>query len=198
MRYRLVGDGSHIDINKGGEPRTSGLHLSGIIRVLAQDMRLLDPEDDIAGLPLEARLRMAVGLAWEEWLHHQYPEVLYHPGELCQDGILMTPDGVGDDETMYEFKATWKSEKKVLGNGYEASCNWMWQAQNMGYLKALKWRRVHQCILFLNGNYKAPGAFGPPSPVFRELEIEYDQPEIEANWKLILANRHRGVHEQHG
>jgi len=196
MRYRVVGDGSHIDMNLGGEPRSSGVHLSAIIRLLAQDMHLLDPEDDMIGFPLETRLRMSMGLAWEAWLQRQYPHVLYHPGELWQDGIVMTPDGLDPDGVLYEYKVTWKSENKVLANGYHQNVNWMWHSQNMGYLKPLKWTWVHQCILFVNGNYRAPGG-GPPSPVFREVEIEYGQDEIDANWQLMLDNKHRAVPEAH-
>lgn len=189
MRYKVVSDGSQIDINKGGEPRTPGVHLSGVIRYIAVVMGLFTPDDkeenDLEGakFPLPARLKMAMGLAWEDWVSSQYPDVMYHPGEIDQDGILMTPDGLRPDETLFEFKVTWKSSYKLEYDGYWHKSFWPWRAQNMGYLYPLGWRKVHQCIFYVNGDYRGE------APKFVELEIEYTQQEIDDNWKLMLQHK---------
>jgi hypothetical protein len=158
-------------------------------------MDLLDPEEppqeDGNRFPLEARLKMAVGLAWEDWVERHYPDVLYHPGEVCQDGILMSPDGLHPDEILWEFKVTWKSMTKLVTDGYAHKSFWMWRAQNMGYLKALGWTRVHQCVLFINGDYRGE------RPQLIELEVEYTQKEIDDNWKLMQKYKDKAVPENH-
>ena len=194
MRYAIVGNGSQIDINKGGEPRTSGVHLSGVIRYLAQEMGLITQDDrqespDGNEFPLDARLKMAVGLAWEDWVSTQFPDVMYHPGEIEQDGILMTPDGLAPDERLWEFKVTWKSAYKLHNDGYDHKSFWMWRAQNMGYLYALGWRKVRQCILYVNGDYRGT------CPILVEMDVEYTQEEIDQNWALMLKHKHKAVAE---
>jgi hypothetical protein len=201
MKYSVVGDGSTININQGGDPRTPGVHLSGVIRWIAIQMGVLTPDDRdctddrneigqaVQRFPLEARLKMAVGLAWEDWLSSQYPDVMYHPGEMELDGILMTPDGLHPNETLYEFKVTWKSAFKLFNEGYDHKSFWMWRAQNMGYLKALGWRKVRQCILYVNGDYRGS------LPQFVELDVEYTQEEIDDNWRLMLKHKHQAEKE---
>lgn len=194
MKYSIVGDGSHIDINKGGEPRTSGVHLSGVIRYLAQQMGLLTVDDNEvagAGFPLDARLKMSVGLAWENWLAAQYPEVMYHPGEIIHEGIIMSPDGLHPNETLYEFKATWKSMKKLLAEGYGHKSFWMWRAQNMGYLEPMGWLKTRQIILYVNGAYQGV------CPEFVELDVEYTRQEVADNWALMQKHKHKAVAESH-
>lgn len=194
MRYKIVGDGSHIDINKGGEPRTTGVHLSAIIRVIAKEMGLLDRYEDNTpeSWTVTTKLRMALGLSWEDWVQRQYPDVLYHPGELELDGVLMTPDGLHPNGTLYEYKVTWKSENTLFGRGYDHNHNWMWHGQNMGYLKAIGWTKCRQCIFLVNGDYR------PPCPVFMEVDIEYTQQEIDDNWALMVKYKHLAAPEIHG
>lgn len=192
MKTSIVGIGNHIDINKGGEPRTPGVHLSGVIRHIATEMDLLDldePQPDGNKFPLDARLKMSMGLAWEDWVQRQYPEVMYHPGEIACDGILMTPDGLHPDEILWEFKVTWKSAYKLFQEGYDHKSYWMWRAQNMGYLKALGWTRVRQCVLYVNGDYRGE------RPRFVELDVIYDQYEIDANWDLMLQYKDKAESE---
>ena len=193
MKYKQVSDGSFIDINLGGDPRTPGVHLSGVINYLARQMGLYDYEDEPQAdgnkFPLEARLKMAVGLSWENWVERQYPDVMYHPGELCQDGIYMTPDGLHPDEILWEFKVTWKSMTKMITDGYDHKSFWPWRAQNMGYLKPLGWTRVHQCVLFINGDYRGE------RPTFVELDVEYTKQEVEDNWRLILKHKDKATKE---
>jgi hypothetical protein len=191
MRISIIDHGQWLDINSGPQarPRTSGIHLSGIITHIARLMGKLDREDDSLGFPLEVKLKMAMGLAWEDWLAAQYPHVEYHFGELEQDGILMSPDGLDlSASTLYEFKVTWKSAFKTLES---YSDQWMWCAQNKGYLRPLGWRNVRQVILFVNGDYR------PMMPELITLSIEYTQAEIDANWALMLQYKDAARPEVH-
>lgn len=193
MKCRLIDRGEWLDINSGpsSKPRSSGVHLSGIIEHIAVLTGRLtkDEREEEFGFSLESRLMMALGLAWEDWLAHHLPHVDYHFGEFVQDGIIMSPDGLDiDNDTLYEFKTTRKSSDKVL-NAYDRQ--WMWIAQNEGYLKPLGWRKVQQMIYFVNGNYR------PMLPEFITLGIEYTKAEVDDNWKLMLRYRDLAKPESH-
>ena len=41
----------------------------------------------------EMPLRMAMGMAWEDWAVGLWPDMEWQPGELCRDGIYGSPDG---------------------------------------------------------------------------------------------------------
>ena len=192
MKIEIIDRGEWIDINAGPntQPRTSGIHLSGVIAHIAQLTGKLDKDDESPiGFSLETKLMMALGLAWEDWLAHHLPHVEYHFGEIEMDSILCTPDGLDiANDTLYEFKTTRKSSFKVL-DGYDRQ--WMWVAQNMGYLKMLGWRKCRQMIYFINGDYR------PMMPEFVTLGIEYTQAEIDSNWRLMLKYRDEAKPESH-
>lgn len=86
-------------------PRSPGVHLSGIIRLLALENGLLTP-DTLEELSLVdtrtitdpvAVLRICIGLAWEQWYISRLQGVTDHPGEIQLDGVYMTPDGESVD-----------------------------------------------------------------------------------------------------
>ena len=159
MKCRIIDRGEWLDINAGPSrtPRTSGVHLSNIIEYIAILTGRLDKDEkeEIEGFSLESRLMMALGLAWENWLAHHLPHVDYHMGEIEYEGIIMSPDGLDcATDTLYEFKTTRKSSFRTLDN-YDKQ--WMWIAQNQGYLKPLGWRKVRQMIYFVNGDYRQIG-----------------------------------------
>ena len=193
MKCVIRDTGEWLDINAGrtSQPRTSGVHLSGIIQHIARLTGRLqkDDEEELNGFSLPTRLRMALGLAWEDWFSYHLPHVEYHFGEICHDDILMTPDGLDiNSDILYEFKLTWKSSKKTLST-YDRQ--WMWIAQNQGYLKPLGWRKVCQCVYFVNGDYTYTG------PELYLMDIEYTQAEIDSNWKLMLQYRDAATPESH-
>jgi len=191
MKCAIIDNGEWIDLRAGpnSQPRTSGIHLSGIISHIARLTGRLDRDDESTGFSLETKLMMALGLAWEDWLAHQLPHVDYHFGELSLDGIICSPDGVDcATDTLYEFKTTRKSSFKTL-ECYDKQ--WMWISQNQGYCKMLGWTKVRQIIYFINGDYR------PPTPQLITLAIDYTQAEIDANWQLMLKYRDAATPESH-
>src|SRR5678816_1639945 len=87
-------------------PRSPGIHVSTVLRMIAQEngylkRELLRPEEfglvDLhekrnndewwASLPPDVQLKICMGLAWEQWYLPQLEGVLGHPGEMLVDGI---------------------------------------------------------------------------------------------------------------
>lgn len=166
--------------------RASGVHLSGVIRHIAIASGLLESITDLDAE--EMPLRMAMGMAWEEWAVGLYPDMIWQPGELSLDGISGNPDGFGvvqDEPAIEEFKLTWKSEntrKNILSE-------WMWLTQIKGYCRLMESRigipvrtgRLH--VLWVNGDYR------PPSPIYYRYLIGFTDNDINSNWSLMLNYR---------
>lgn len=197
---------------QSGHGRSEGLHLSKIIKNIALENGALDPEyaDDLSlvevsgrqeawwnSLDPSVRLKMSMGLAWEDWYVPQLECVAYHPGEMQVDGIYMTHDGESLDFLMHkptdlelalhEVKLTYKSENTV-GN---LTTQYMWLAQTKGYCKGLGTRVAYLHVLFACGDYSYP-----IRPTLRCWRIDYTQDEIDANWEDIIAYvKHRQEQE---
>jgi hypothetical protein len=169
-------------------------------------MRLVESDDDqpedINQWPLAQRLRMAMGLAWEEYYGQFYPGVLFHPGEIEADGIIGSPDGVEPDAdggpVLHEFKVTWKTTRRILegleesGRNGSGGCNWMWLAQMKAYCRMLHYSRACLHVYAVNGDYK------PPSPQLVAVDLEFDRRELDANWRLMMQYRDAVEPERHG
>lgn len=189
-------------VSPGGPPRSDGVHLSKVIRAMALESKILDEKwgndlslDEVsshgdgwwASLDRDSQVRMAIGMAWEEWYApNQLQDVAYHPGEMNLDGIFMTHDGESIDFVygpkgsfelaLHEIKTTSKSINTV-GN---LQSQWLWLAQCKGYAKALGTRIVYLHVLFLYGDYSRP--FRQKLKCWR---IEFTQAEIDENWELV-------------
>lgn len=192
------------------EGRSPGVHLSGVIRAIAGEVGILklDPEEDpsliehgdindVAATDPYALIRIAIGLAWEQWyIKTQLPEVTDHPGEWESDGIFMTPDGEELSIVyrqyrvlIHEIKATYKSTKTIgiqHVNG-EWVCNpdifisqWMWLAQIRGYCRKAKTRFAVLHILCLCNDYS-----WPMRPMCYRLDIEFTDDELDRSWQTI-------------
>ena len=190
------------------QPRGVGVHLSGIIRCIATEQKILKPEwaeelslSDVREItdPV-AILRINIGLAWEKHYIPMLSDVVDHPGEMRQDGIFMTHDGesvsvifTDQPDTLYqvchEVKATYKSTNTVCSPKMEMdialSANWMWLAQMKGYCKGIGTRFAMLHVLFLCGDYTFP-----IKPVLRRWLIEFEQEEIDQNWELMVDYMH--------
>ena len=190
--------------------RSLGVHLSGIIRCIAQESGILKPEWAEELSLVDTRLitdpvaitRICMGLAWEEWyIESQLPEVIDHPGEMLLDGIYMTHDGeelitlIVDGRSrhvskLHEIKLTYKSMRTigVADEAYDStespvgplSNQWMWMAQTKGYCKAAMTRFVDLHVLFVCGDYSYP-----LQPKAWRYSIEFTQEEIDQNWALM-------------
>lgn len=195
-----------------GPPRSEGIHLSKVTRAIALESGVLDAKyidglglEEVSGqseqwwaeLDIPSQIRICIGLAWDEWyLPNLGMDVVPHPGEMCIDGIYMTPDGesldiirVGNDLNhelaIHEVKATYKSTKTV-GN---MTAQWMWLAQMKGYCKGAGCRVGYMHPLHLCGDYKFPitPQIGPTKGKNSCFRIEFTQDEIDENWELHLG-----------
>lgn len=202
MKVSIV-EQNHIELD-GGHGRTSGIHVSGVIRAIAIQMKYLEPDDpeDSNRFDLQAKTRICLGLAWEDWLSKRIPELQYHFGEVVQDGIIMSPDGfsfmpdaVGAETgRVHEFKLTWKSQNRSKAWIKE----WMWLAQMKSYCKAMGVTESWLHVYWINGDYGGGmGGLGT-GPCYEVYRFEFTQAEIDLNWKLILNNAHKAEAENNG
>lgn len=173
----------------GTPPRSSGLHVSDLVRAAAIDLRLFTPDDETAGFSQPSINRMCAGLAWEEWLERQYAgRVQFHPMELDVMGAKGSPDGFslspGGSLCVHEFKFTWKSANTPI-----ARC-WYWLSQIMCYLFG-----VGACTLgsgtygaYLH-TYHVMGDYRGSGPIYRVTYLEFTQRDIAENWALLETYR---------
>jgi hypothetical protein len=194
--------------------RTPGLHLSQVIRYVARQSGMLKTEQyKFVGRNVEVSeelesflddkwilvqlgfvpLRMAIGMAWEDWAVKQYPEVVWQPAELSLDGIAMNPDGVTSPAvgkigrvapTLEEFKCTYKSSLKQ-GAPRPIQLEWMWLSQLKGYCKALETSRARLHVLYVNGGYR----FDQEVPEYWVYRLQFSQQELDANWGLMVRHK---------
>ena len=191
-------------------PRSSGIHVSSLIRCIATETGILKPQwaEELSLVDVReitdstAILRINIGLAWEQHyicdILSQYG-VVDHPTELELDGVYLTHDAESVSVIItlgkavahlvcHEIKATYKSTKTVG----DLTTQWMWLTQIKAYCKALKTTRAVLHILFLCGDYTYP-----ITPVREVWEIEFTQEEIDENWTLLTDYRdHRLLQER--
>lgn len=196
--------------------RSSGTHLSGVIRFIAQSLGLLRVEatfKDSASAKAENKnsilqdvdegefpLRMALGMAWEEWAAGLWEGMFWQPGEIERDGIFGNPDGMSELtydtgrfreslRVIEEFKLTWKSEYNY-GKDKFLTSNWLWRTQGQGYcsMEHSGITHVRYHILWVNGDYR------PPQPSYKTYLVRFSEKELESNWRMIVKYRdHPGV-----
>ncbi len=173
----------------GSELRSSGVHLSGIIRYCL-DLDRSDRDPDF--MPL----CMALGLAWEAWAVGLFPDVVWQPGEEELDGVYGTPDGISVFEVhdqkeviIEEWKATYKSTARY-GANIIGQTIWMWQLAGLCKLTGLRFARLH--VLWINGDYR------PPQPKYITYLIEFTHEELDKFWEMvILNNKDKAIPEEH-
>jgi len=173
----------------GSETRSSGVHLSGIIRYCL-DLDKSDRDPDF--MPL----CMALGLAWEAWAVGLFPNVVWQPGEEELDGVFGTPDGLSVLEVhdqkeviVEEWKATYKSTARY-GANIIGQTIWMWQLAGLCKLTGLRFARLH--VLWINGDYR------PPQPKYVTYLIEFTEAELNKFWEMvILTNKDKAIPEEH-
>jgi hypothetical protein len=175
--------------------RSSGIHMSGILRPLgiaAKELKDWDRDGDgddktIPGL-------WTLGNAWEEYCASLYPDMDYQPGEVECDGIFMTCDGInviGNNAIIEEFKFTTKKpriEQEFLDE-------WMYMHQGRAYcygygdrgsaIRLVRWHVMH-----------IPGwKYGPPT-YWRYL-VEFTEKEIRQTWAMLVNNKDAAEKETH-
>ncbi len=189
----------------GKVARTPGIHVSGVLKLIAQENGVLKreraeefglidlTEQEGAGeewwesLEEDIKLKICMGLAWEEWYLEQLEDVLKHPGEMVLDGIYLTHDGESLDMVVssnllvlciHEIKLTYKS-LNTIGN---LSTQWLWLAQTKAYCKARGTRIAYLHVLAVCGDYS-----WPQRPMRKVFRIIYTQAEIDENWDVITG-----------
>ncbi|MGH7184518.1 MAG: hypothetical protein ACREJN_21440 [Nitrospiraceae bacterium] len=197
---------STLEIPPPRTERGKGVHISSIIRCIAQETGILKPEwceelDLLEVNPvtrfsdLRTILRICIGLAFEEWYIPRLPGVVDHPGEMACSDIYLNHDGEelsrfiidGFDRmciVVHEVKTTYKSIRTV-GVGEDAlKSQWMWLAQLKSYCKANNTRFAILHVLFICGDYSYP--IGPDMWIYH---VEFTQEEIDDNWELMEQYR---------
>lgn len=173
--------------------RSSGVHLSDIIRALMQRLekdrtvKKYGPSFDIAeGVPA----RVEAGILWEpileESLRRKYATI--RPAEIVSpEGIAMSPDGLNPVLMAgEEYKLTWKSCRGGLVDEYGMPREKFlpWFVQMKGYAKWLEVDRFILRVFFVNGDYSR----GPDGgPQLKSYDLRFTEDEIDENWRLILA-----------
>lgn len=181
--------------NVMGHGRSRGLHLGDVLAhmkgVLGQAPVDTGNEAFIkAGFMFE----MWVATALSKYVGFDMASRLIEPGECDVDGIFLTPDRVEPDaDTLWEFKATWLSMRKLidLATG-EVNVKglmehrWAWLIQVMAYARAMGVVKVRIVVMFMNGDYtyKAPNG----GPQFRVIELVFTDDELAQNWTMVLNN----------
>lgn len=183
--------------------RSPGIHVSGVLRLIALENGVLkreraeefglvevqDSESWWSGLSPDVQLKICMGLAWEEWYLPQLEDVLDHPGEMCVEGVYMTHDGESLDTVitfggellmlcLHEVKLTYKS-LNTIGN---LSTQWLWLAQTKAYCKGLNTLVGYIHVLAVCGDYSYP-----IKPCLRIFRVTYTQAEIDENWDVITS-----------
>jgi hypothetical protein len=173
--------------------RSSGVHLSGVIKCLLVAGGLLTLEE----LGDEMPLRMCVGMAWEAFIVMLWAEFVWQPGECKRDGVIGSPDGVTGD-CLEEVKATWMSrleKSEIRGvapppRKITEIKKWMLQLAGYCYMMGLTRARMH--VLWVNGDYRNSG------PQYFTYLIEFTPAELERTWKnMILPNIGLAEPEEH-
>lgn len=186
--------------------RTPGIHLSGVLRRIAQSAKILDYDD---GPTLDEiithtdphlvgqsgiLMRIILGYAWEDYIVRHIPGLIYHPGEFALDGVTGSPDGIllaQDGQTeVHEFKWTFASSKTPITDKQL----YLWQAGC--YLKMVSAAVFTPCnravfhICHVRGNYKGI------DPQYIATRVEFATAEIEGYWAMVQRNKHLAVPEK--
>lgn len=172
---------------KFDQPRSNGLHISAILKLLAEAAGELktgpSPFDPIT--PENYPLLLVNGVIWEECrasqLTYQHGDnFCWQPFELCRDGIYGTPDGIiyndwcdGPDMS-WECKFTTKKAQSIKEH-------WMYLRQSMCYAAMGLPRIVQYDVQYMLGDYSRPY-----QPFAVQSIVEFSESEIEAWWKIML------------
>jgi len=157
------------------------------LRDLGKRLGFLQPrqEDDEA----QGRRFMETGFLWETVLAMAMAERYdgeCRPGELKEDGITGSPDGVLPSPVegliLIEDKCTWTSLRKPVEE------RWLWLCQIKAYCHMLGTLVANLRVLYVCGDYK------PPFPQYRKYRITFSRLEIQENWEMIL--RHKNLMEK--
>lgn len=170
--------------------RSSGVHLSGIIKPTLQQAGLMDIYDDSDEMPLVVML----GMFFEEGIVTLYPDMIWQPGEVSLDGVVGSPDGItpGPPITqLEEFKLTRKSQRRGQGVAILSEKLWMWQLSGYCHMLGLLQARLH--VLWDCGDYKERRW-----PIYSTYTIGFTEDELKRFWaNVVIKNLGLATAEVH-
>lgn len=193
-----------LNLRKFDRPRSPGIHLSGCLQVMGRRAGILkDLEEDGLGLDDVIRttphdevsgtgqlMRVVLGYAWEGWLGPHLTRVELQPGEMCVDGIYMTPDGMevtGDAEIIaHEIKCTAKSPSKPVTD----STLWMWQAAS--YIHGFRETYGLPCNKVV---FHPLHRMAWDTPYIPQV-VQFEDAEIKSVWQQVKAAAKEAIPEQ--
>lgn len=171
--------------------RSKGVHVSGIIKVIAEKRKLYKSGDDVDDMPTVVLL----GTAFEEAAARLYRDMYWQPGESSRDGIIGSPDGRSQMlaplgtlrwAVLDEFKFTYKSRRTRQDIRAEQT----WMIQIMSYLYMLGWDHARLHVLWACNDYVMPFR-----PVYIRYLLRFTQEELERNWAMMLKYKQFAVRE---
>src|SRR5678816_3545302 len=158
------------------EVRSPGVHCGQIISLIEKQQGRLKGRTDIDDNPDKWKPYRVFGFLFEWVLKVVVFQRLglVKVGEMCLDGIYMTPDFLDPQTwTLHEFKCTWRSWTGDLNDF------WSYLTQIKAYCKAMGILQARLTILFVNGNYK------PRVPQLKSFLITFEQYELDENWAML-------------
>lgn len=181
--------------------RSKGIHVSGVLKYIAQELNLLKPDEDRTD---EMPMVIGGGMAFESWIVGLYPKMIWQPGEVRRDGVAGSPDGTSRLEDVMikplfthlgpvveEFKRTYKSSR----NRQDITHEWLWMNQIMAYVNMIRpategpgFGRLH--VEWVNGDYKYP-----LQPVYLRYLIRFSEGDLKNNWSLIRRYKDKAKRE---
>lgn len=174
------------------EDRQSGVHVSGIYRELALQMKLFKAAAELEKESIPTR--WAGGIAWEEFVLSLYPNVVWQPGSVQIDDVWMTCDGLtqpnswSKNHILEECKCT---DKKVqTGIQFvDVADNWLYLVQGRSYCKGYESVIVRWHVYYTSGDYRGSG------PIYKRFVVEFTPAEIESNWQMLVNHKHLATPE---
>ena len=175
---------------EGSPVRTPGLHVSQIIKSICIDIDPKRFKQENERLPWE---RFETGFTFERVLEMALQSRradIFRPGEVEQDGIILSPDGIDPDGSIFsfatpgdpfileEYKFTWMSSREAPDA--TKFLHWFWQMK--AYCHALQTTRARLRVMFINGNYT------DNSPIYRVWDIQFTERELLENWHMLVQH----------
>ncbi|MCD6150021.1 hypothetical protein J7J13_04565 [bacterium] len=172
------------------EPRAEGLHLSTVIDSLLNSAGLGYKGKGFTDMQLTAE----IGLLWENVLSMAMRDkYATRPPQICEDGIWMSPDGIGPDRPdlfdippgqevpliVEEYKVTWKSTRNSLADEFR------YMAQVKSYCHAVGTPVAVMQVFYIMGDYRGSG------PLYKVARFVFSEAELKANWDMILKEKAR-------
>lgn len=195
-----VGDNMRTaDLERMGEGRPSGLHLSDLIKRMK-----VAAGENVEPVPGDQEgVRPQVGFIWETALEYMQTGLNHDEAmdlafkryamnvkkdivtqvRLEKDGIHMTPDAICEKVgELYSFKATYRSFRNAREQEDFEAKFWTWVVQEMSYCWAAGVDTAHWVVLWVVGDYTYP-----MRPLYLQATAKFSAEELAENWANVLS-----------